>query len=138
MPVLKAVWPVLDFCFKNCASDSGIVKANCQILRHALLSMKAYFLPLVPAFVALLTDSFERHHSPQLLSLLAVTANLFNRCTRLPPRTMPRTHVSLSFTDPRFVHSASHAQALELLGSAITTTSTIFFTAMQQGSLARC
>jgi hypothetical protein len=82
MPVLKAVWPVLDFCFKNCSGDSGIIKANCQILRHSLLSMKAYFLPLLPTLTALLTGSFERHHNPQLVSVLAVTANIFNASTR--------------------------------------------------------
>lgn len=108
MPVLKAVWPVLDFCFKNCSGDSGIIKANCQILRHSLLSMKAYFLPLLPTLTALLTGSFERHHNPQLVSLLAVTANIFN--------------------------ATSHAQALEWLSGAITAISTSFFTIMSQGA----
>ncbi|ELR15874.1 importin 13, putative, partial [Acanthamoeba castellanii str. Neff] len=108
MPVLKAVWPVLDFCFKNCSGDSGIIKANCQILRHSLLSMKAYFLPLLPMLTALLTGSFERHHNPQLVSLLAVTANIFN--------------------------ATSHAQALEWLSGAITAISTSFFTIMSQGA----
>jgi hypothetical protein len=95
MPVLKAVWPVLDFCFKNCSGDSGIIKANCQILRHSLLSMKAYFLPLLPMLTALLTGSFERHHNPQLVSLLAVTANIFNASTRTTHDTHATTHARM-------------------------------------------